>query len=69
MGKPSKPRTDFPYYKVHVYDTTRLAWVDARREAFDTLEDARAYIAEKLPTRQARIYEITERGRHVYQGE
>jgi hypothetical protein len=68
MGKPSKPRTKFPYYKVHIYDDTKLAWVDARREAFNTLEEAKLYIDEALTNRKARILEVSERGRHVYNG-
>jgi hypothetical protein len=66
MGKPSKPRTKFPYYKVHIYDDVKLAWIDARKEAFNTLEEAKIYIDEALPNQKARILEVNERGRHVY---
>jgi hypothetical protein len=40
MSKPSKPRKNFPYYKVHVYKTKTLSWTDARKKAFDTLSEA-----------------------------
>jgi hypothetical protein len=53
---------------VHIYDDTKLAWVDARREAFNTLEEAKLYIDEALTNRKARILEVSERGRHVYNG-
>lgn len=66
MGKPSRPRSNFPYYKVHVFDKKNLAWIDARKEAFDSLNDAKLYISEKLSKRKSRILIVTERGRKVY---
>lgn len=66
MGKPAKPRTDFPYYKVHTFNDKSLAWMDARREAFDTLAEAEIFIAEELQECKARILEVTESGRRVH---
>lgn len=66
MGRISKPRSKFPYYKVHIFNNTKLVWIDARKEAFDTLQEAKLYITEKLSDQQTRILEVTERARRVY---
>jgi hypothetical protein len=43
-----KPRPDRrrpePYYKVQYHDQVTLAWKDRRKEAFDTLDEARSYV-------------------------
>lgn len=66
MAKSTGPRTQFPFYKVHVYDLAKLAWVDARKFAFDSLDDAKAFIKRDLPGREARILVVTAKGREVY---
>jgi hypothetical protein len=67
MGKASRPRTQFPYYKVHVLDPEKLAWVDGRKEAFESLAEAKSFIADVLQHREARIFVVTSRGRSVYE--
>lgn len=44
MGRRGKRRTEFPYYKVHVYDQLDLVWRDARKIGFDSLEEAKEWI-------------------------
>ena len=64
MGKPAKPRTKFPYYKVQVFDNRNLSWKDFRREAFDTLDDAEKYVDAQGTKQRLRILVVEERQRH-----
>lgn len=66
MGKPAKRRTIFPYYKVLTRSDVSLAWVEARKEAFNSLEEARAFIARDLAPRPGRVLIVEgERSRRV----
>lgn len=64
-GKPSPRRKTFPYYKVYVYSECELCWVEARVAAFDTLDEARAYVLEAISPAPARIVAVEETGRTV----
>ena len=69
MSTGRNPRQAYPFFKAHVFDAVRLAWVDARRETFSSAEDARAFLSERFPNRESRIVIVTERGRQVHEGE
>lgn len=64
MGKPAKPRTKFPYYKVQVFDNRNLSWKDFRKEAFDAIKDAEKYMEAQGTTRRLRILVVEKSGRH-----
>jgi len=61
----SKPRTQFPYYKVQLYSARQCSWVDGRKEAFDSLEDAQAYIRQQPSGQQFRILIVEAKSRRV----
>jgi hypothetical protein len=66
MGKAGKRRKDFPYYKVLTMSDVSFCWIDARKEAFDTLEAAKAFIATDLQGRPSRVLIVEgERSRRV----
>ncbi len=56
MTRRTKGRA-LPYFKVQSRDPKSLAWRDRRREAFETLADARAFrttLPQELETRVVR---------------
>jgi hypothetical protein len=61
----TKPRTKFPYYKVQSHSDQQCSWVNDRKEAFDSLEDAQAYIYQQQARRRFRIMLVEEKGRRV----
>ena len=63
MAKPRRWRKD-PYYKVQVFNETFQSWKD-ERGAFDTIDDARAYIKVNVAPSRARIMEVRRESRHV----
>ena len=65
MGRPSRPRKVFPYYKAQVYDDRVLAWMDARKAAFDTLQEAELFLQTEMASRRHRILIVEERTRRV----
>lgn len=65
MGKPTKRRSVFPYFKVQVRSNRLLCWVDARKEAFDSLDDAKAFIASELVKQQSRIIVVNANCRRI----
>jgi hypothetical protein len=52
----------FPYFKVQSRDTKSLVWRDHRREAFDTLDEARAFEATSSRELETRIVRWDDRG-------
>jgi len=52
----------FPYFKVQSRHTKSLVWRDHRREAFDTLDEARAFEATLPRDLETRIVRWDERG-------
>jgi hypothetical protein len=52
-----------PYYKVQVYEPEQHVWVD-ERGAFDTVDEAKTYIAERLSSKTTRIMVIERRRRY-----
>jgi hypothetical protein len=52
------------YFRVEMYETTSLCWLDAPG-TFGSIEEASAYIAQELTDRQARIMKIDGRKRTV----
>lgn len=68
MAKDPKPhgrRTVFPYYKVQRFDEQLMTWRDARKEAFDTLEDAKAFVATLPSTVHFRVAVIDRDGMSI----
>lgn len=66
MGKAGKRRKVFPYYSVQTISELSFCWVDARKEGFDTLEEAKEFIANELAGRSSRVTIIEgERDRRV----
>lgn len=66
MRKAGKRRKRFPYYKVLLMDEVSLVWVDARKAAFDTMEEAKHFIAKELSNRPSRIMIVEgERSRRI----
>lgn len=63
--KPHGRRTVFPYYKVQRFDDRLMTWRDARKEAFDTLPEAKSYLATLEPNVKSRIVEVTRGGQSV----
>jgi hypothetical protein len=55
-------RKDYPYYKVQVFDSRSLAWIDEKR-GFGSLEDARSFIEERFQDKRCRIMVVDEKGR------
>lgn len=64
-SRASARRSEFPYFKVQRIDPRVLAWMDARKEAFNTLEEARRFIAEQVAPQAARIIIVEREGRRV----
>ena len=64
-SRASARRSEFPYFKVQRIDSRVLAWMDARKEAFDTLEEARRFLAEQVAPRAARIIIVEREGRRI----
>jgi len=62
----SKPRTLFPYYKVQSFSPRQCSWVDARKEAFDSLPEAQSYIQEQPSDHQMRILIVEAKSRRVH---
>lgn len=67
-----KPRPDRrrpePYYKVQHRDRLTLAWKDHRKEAFDTLDEAMAFIRMNVTDEIFRIVQFNAgRPRVVYE--
>ena len=52
--KPQRTRRRDTYYKVQVFDTVSLTWVD-EPSAFDELSAANHHIAQTLAGKQSRI--------------
>jgi hypothetical protein len=52
----------FPYFKVQSRDRKSLVWRDHRREAFDTLEQARTFQATLPAELETRVMQWNERG-------
>ena len=66
MSKAGKRRKVFPYYKVLTMSNVSLSWVDARKEAFDTLEEAKIFITQELGDKPSRVIVVEgERSRRV----
>jgi len=65
MGKPSKRRSAYPYYRVQKFETKSMAWMDARKEGFDELEEARIYIQTSVTPSKGRIIIVEAHGRRV----
>ncbi|MEM9409745.1 MAG: hypothetical protein AAGA30_01445 [Planctomycetota bacterium] len=65
MAKKSRPRKDFPYYKVQVFSDRQFCWVDARKEAFGELEDAKTFIARVIDSNKVRIQVVEEKKRYI----
>jgi len=55
----------FPYFKVQARDTKSLAWRDYRREAFDTLTEAREFRSTLATDLQTRIVRWDEHGNSI----
>ena len=63
--QPRRKWRQFPYYKVQVFREKTQTWQD-ERGAFDTVEEAKAHIAEKLGSASTRIMVVEDRRkRHV----
>lgn len=61
--RPTRQWRRHVYYKVQVRDDVSMVWRD-EKSAFDTIDVARAYIAEKLPnTATVRIMSVDGRTR------
>jgi hypothetical protein len=66
MGQAGKRRKVFPYYTVQTISEKSFCWVDARKEAFDTLDEANDFIGKLLAGRPSRVTIIEgERSRRV----
>jgi hypothetical protein len=65
MGKATLRRTDFPYYKAQKYVEEKLAWMDARKEAFTDLQEARAFLLANVAPRPHRIIVVERNGRRI----
>ncbi len=68
MWEPKKKRRKLPYFKVQVFNGKGMTWVD-ERGAFDTPEEAIAYIEKKNLVKgdNARLMIVTEKGRTVFE--
>lgn len=62
--RPRRKHRPFPYFKVQVLDDLTLSWKDVQR-AFSTENEARAYIADKLTSTNARVMLVEASGRSV----
>lgn len=59
---------DFPYFKVQSRDKVSMVWRDARREAFDTEVEARAFRDSLGPKTETRIMRWDEKGAEPLDG-
>jgi hypothetical protein len=71
-GCPMKPpphrRRPEPYYKVQYRDNVTLAWMDHRKEAFDTFQEALGYLQDVTGREPLRIVEFNAgRSKTVYE--
>lgn len=64
MRKPRRWRKKFPYYKVQVFNKIFQSWKDEQR-AFDSVEEAKDYIARRLSRVSTRIIVVQEKERYV----
>lgn len=64
-GKATRRRTDFPYYKAQEYVEVKLAWMDARKEAFKDLAEARAFLVANVAPKRHRIIVVEANGRRI----
>ena len=53
-----------PYYKIQVYNEMMKAWQDTGK-VFDTLDEAKTYIADELVSSNARIFVVERNRRYV----
>ena len=68
MKPPSHRRRPEPYYKVQYRDKIALAWKDRRKKAFDTFEEAKAYLQANTGDEFLRIVEFdAARSRTVHE--
>jgi hypothetical protein len=63
VWRPTRKWRRHIYYKVQLFDSVGMTWRD-EKPAFDELDDAKAYIREKVPkTTTARIMAVDGRVR------
>jgi hypothetical protein len=65
LGAAGKRRKVFPYYKVQKRTPRVLAWSDARKKAFDTLEEAQAFITSQAKPDECRVLVVERNRRYV----
>ncbi|HEY7330342.1 MAG TPA: hypothetical protein VH592_22070 [Gemmataceae bacterium] len=65
MSKAGKWRKVFPYYKVQTMSEINHCWVDARKAAFDTLEEAKDFIRDQMASKPSRILVVEAKTRRV----
>ena len=58
----TRRRTD-PYFKVQVFDSRSLTWME-HRQAFDSLSDARIHVEHDLADAETRIVMVDRDGYH-----
>jgi hypothetical protein len=58
------PRRPYPYYKVQYFDDRSVTWRE-KKTGFDSLTEAREYVARALSIRKTRIVLVDEDGYHV----
>jgi hypothetical protein len=63
----SGARRAYPYYKIQVYDTRSLTWME-RKKGFNTLDEAKRHIARFLTSQKARIVLVDDSGYRVLDG-
>ena len=57
-------RKDYPYYKIQVFDSRSIAWIDEKR-AFGSIDDVHAYAHERLTGKKWRIIVVEANGRRT----
>lgn len=67
MSVRRNPRQSYPFFKAQVFDTGRMAWVDARKDTFSTADEARAFLVQHCTEQQSRIIIVTEKERSVFE--
>jgi hypothetical protein len=55
------PRREFPYFKVQTFDERSMTWKE-RKVGFDTVEEARAFVASLHATAKWKIVVFDEDG-------
>jgi hypothetical protein len=63
MGKAARRRRVFPSYIGQIMREMNQCWVDARKAAFDTLDEARDFLRDHLAHKVGRILVIEENER------